>query len=336
MKKTFALAAVATVALVTAAEAREQIRIVGSSTVFPFTSTSAENFGQLSSFQSPVVESTGTGGGMKLFCEGVGVDTPDMTGASRAMKSGEFEMCQTNGVTEIVQLKIGSDGIAFANSKEGTSFDISRAQLWLALAADVPLNGELVANPYNTWADIDASFPDIDIEVLGPPPTSGTRDAWVELVMEEGCEAFPEVTAADNMDDLCTTFREDGAFIEAGENDNLIVQKLQANPAAFGIFGFSFLDQNFDVLKGNKIEGVEAGFETIADGSYPVARPLFVYLKSAHVGVIPGLSEFVAELTSENALGDDGYLIDKGLIPLPAGDRSALRTSATELTPFGG
>jgi phosphate transport system substrate-binding protein len=336
MRKTFALVAVATAALVGAAEAREQIRVVGSSTVFPFTSTAAENFARTTDFKSPVVEATGTGGGMKLFCEGVGNSTPDMTGASRAMKSGELEMCQTNGVTEVVQLKIGSDGIALAHSNDSPSFNVSRVQLWLALAPVVPVNGKLVANPHNTWADLDPSLPDIDIEVMGPPPSSGTRDAWIELVMEEGCQAFPEVIAADNVKELCTTFREDGVFIEAVENDNLVVQKLQASPGIRGILGFSYLDQNFDVLKGNPIEGIEPDFDAIADGSYPVARPLFVYLKSAHVGAIPGLAEFVTELTSENALGDDGYLIDKGLIPLPSDDRDVLRKTAAELTPLGG
>ncbi len=337
MKKTLALATVATLALVGVAEARDTVRIVGSSTVFPFSSTAAEQFGAGGQFPAPVVESTGTGGGFKLFCAGVGVGHPDFTGASRAITKSEVESCKANGVTDIIELKIGSDGIAFANSKQGPLANFTKAQLWLGLAKDVPVNGAMVANPYKNWSEIDASLPNEPIEVLGPPPTSGTRDAWVELVMAEGCKGFAEIAALDSKakSAACHTMREDGPFIEAGENDNLIVQKLNANPKAFGIFGFSFLDQNSDTLQGSQIGGVAPAFETITDGSYPVSRPLFLYAKKAHVGVVPGMEAFLAELTSDKALGDDGYLLDKGLIPLPAAGREELRGVATGLTVMG-
>lgn len=337
MNKVLALATVATLALVGTAQARDKVHIVGSSTVFPFSSTAAEQFGAGGKFPAPVVESTGTGGGFKLFCAGVGTGHPDFTGASRAITKSEIESCKANGVADIVELKIGSDGIAVANSKKGPHGNFTKAQLWQALAKEVPVGGKLVANPYKNWSEIDASLPNEPIEVLGPPPTSGTRDAFVELVMAEGCKGFAEIKALDAKakSTACHTMREDGAFIEAGENDNLIVQKLNANPKAFGIFGFSFLDQNSDSLQGSHIGGVAPAFETITDASYPVSRPLFLYAKKAHVGVIPGMQEFLAELTSEKALGDDGYLLDKGLIPLPAAGRETLRGVATSLTVLG-
>lgn len=334
MKKTIALAALGVAAFAGAAEARDQIRIVGSSTVFPFTTAAAEQFGRTANFPAPVVESTGTGGGFKLFCGGVGEGHPDMTGASRAIKPSEIELCQKAGVTDIVEIKLGYDGIALAQDKAGPDANFTKAQLWQALAKQVPVGGEIVDNPYVIWSDIDPSLPNAKIEVLGPPPTSGTRDAWVELVMDEGCAEFAEVEAldADAKKAVCQTFREDGVFIEAGENDNLIVQKLQANPNAFGIFGFSYLDANTDKLKGAAIGGVEPEFEAIADGSYPVSRPLFVYVKKVHVGVIPGMNEFLAELTSDKAMGEDGYLADKGLIPLPEAELEEVRGGALNLT----
>jgi phosphate transport system substrate-binding protein len=319
-----------------AAEARDQIRIVGSSTVFPFATAVAEQFGNKTSFPTPVVESTGSGGGLKLFCAGVGEAHPDITDASRRIKQSEVDTCAENGVTEITEVKIGFDGIVLANNKNAGQMDITLQELWLALAKDVPIDGEFRPNPYTKWSEIDADLPDVRIEVLGPPPTSGTRDAFVELAMEGGCEAFEEVEALD--DDakkaVCQTIREDGAFVEAGENDNLIVQKLQANPRAFGIFGFSFLDQNVDVIQGSLIEGVEPTFEDIADGGYPVSRSLYFYVKNAHVGVVPGIEEYVAEFTSEAAFGEDGYLADKGLIPLPEADREAVRKEALAFTPM--
>ena len=340
MMKTLSLAAVAgamALTVATAAEARDEIRIVGSSTVFPFSTAVAEQFGKTSGFATPVVESTGTGGGFKLFCSGVGVDFPDISNASRPIKDSEIETCAANGVTEITEIKIGFDGIVIANSKNAPEVDLTRAQIWLALAKEVPVGGVMTANPYVNWSDIDAALPNTKIEVLGPPPTSGTRDAFVELVMDKGCEEFPEVEAleGDAKKAVCQTIREDGAYIDAGENDNLIVQKLEANPAALGIFGYSFLEQNADMLQASHIEGVEPTFEAIADGSYPVSRSLFFYVKNAHVDVIPGIREFVAEFVSDRATGEDGYLADKGLIPLPEEEHAEILATATNLTPMG-
>lgn len=302
---------------------RDFISIVGSSTVYPFSTVVAERFGKSSTYKTPKIESTGTGGGMKLFCKGVGVNTADITNASRRMKSSEFKMCQNNGVTDIVEVLIGFDGIVVANDIKSHTFALTRKDLFLALAKEIPteIEGELVANPYTTWNQIRSDLPQVSIEVLGPPPTSGTRDAFVELAMEGGCKKFAWIKATKKINkakykSICHTIREDGAYIEAGENDNLIIQKLQRNPDALGIFGFSFLDQNADLVKGATIDGALPAFETIADGSYPVSRPLFFYVKSAHVGKIPGIAEFLKEFSSEKAMGDEGYLTDKGLIPL--------------------
>ena len=336
MKYTVAFAALATLALAGQAEARDQIRIVGSSTVFPFTSAVAEQFGKAGQFKTPVVESTGTGGGLKLFCAGVGVDHPDITNASRKIKDSEIEQCAKNGVKEITEVKVGFDGIALANSKAGPKMSITEAQIWQALAKEVPQGGKLVPNPYKNWSEIDASLPNEKIEVLGPPPTSGTRDAFVELVLDKGCEEFAEVKAleGDAKKAACQSIREDGAFIEAGENDNLIVQKLEANKAAFGVFGYSFLDQNVDKLQGSAVNGVEPTFETISSGEYPVSRSLYVYVKNAHVGVIPGIKEFVAEYMSDKASGEEGYLVDKGLIPLPEDEHKEVMATAVALKPM--
>jgi phosphate transport system substrate-binding protein len=336
MKYTMALAAIATLALAGQAEARDQIRIVGSSTVFPFTSAVAEQFGKAGQFKTPVVESTGTGGGLKLFCAGVGVDHPDVTNASRKIKDSEIEQCAANGVKEITEVKIGFDGIALANSKAGPKISVTEAQIWQALAKEVPQGGKLVPNPYKNWSEIDASLPNEKIEVLGPPPTSGTRDAFVELVLDKGCGEFAEVKAleGDAKKAACQSVREDGAYVEAGENDNLIVQKLEANPAAFGIFGYSFLDQNVDKLQGSAVNGVEPTFETISSGEYPVSRSLYIYVKNAHVGVIPGIKEFVAEYMSDKASGEEGYLVDKGLIPLPANEHKEVMATAIALRPM--
>ncbi|MEZ5934495.1 MAG: substrate-binding domain-containing protein [Alphaproteobacteria bacterium] len=335
-----ALAGVAaSVLMIGAAEARDQIRIVGSSTVFPFSTAVAEQFGQTSGFATPVVESTGSGGGLKLFCAGVGEEHPDITNASRKIKDSEIETCATNGVKDITEVKIGYDGIVLAHSKASEPVSLSLDQIFMALAKEVEVDGEIVANPYTMWNEIDAGLPAVKIEVLGPPPTSGTRDAFVELVMEGACGDFPAIAALEESDEdrhgaVCKTMREDGAFVEAGENDNLIVQKLEANPAAFGIFGFSFLDQNLDKMQGSYVEGVDPTFENIASGEYPVSRSLYFYVKNAHVGVVPGIQEYVTEFTSEGAYGEDGYLADKGLIPLPEADREQVREQATSLTPM--
>ena len=318
------------------AEARDQIHIVGSSTVFPFTTAVAESFGKAGKFKTPVVESTGTGGGFKLFCAGIGEDTPDISDASRPIKDSEAATCSQNGVTAITEIVIGYDGIAVANAKSGPAVDLTRKQLWLALAKQVPVNGRLVDNPYRTWAQIDPSLPNEKIEVLGPPPTSGTRDAFVELVMDVGCADFPEIKAleGDARKTACDALREDGGYIEAGENDNLIVQKLESNPAAFGIFGYSYLEQNADRIQGAQIEGVAPSFETVADKSYPIGRELFIYVKNAHVGVIPGMREFVAEYVSERSMGEDGYLAGKGLITLGEDRYQATAAKAMALTPM--
>lgn len=341
-KLTIASAAVTTLVIgnaTFAASARDYISIVGSSTVYPFATVVVEQFGKTTKFKTPKVESTGSGGGLKLFCAGVGVEHPDITNASRRIKKSEFETCQKNGVKEIVEVKIGYDGIAVANSKKAKQMDLSLRDLFLALAKEVPdpKGGEkLVANPYKTWKDVNPSLPAEKIEVLGPPPTSGTRDAFAELAMEGGCKTFDWIKAMKKEDKksykkICHTIREDGAYIEAGENDNLIVQKLDTNPAALGIFGFSFLDQNRDKVQGSSISGIKPEFETIADGSYPVSRPLFFYVKKAHVGVIPGIQEYLAEFTSSKAWGEEGYLSDRGLIPMPNEERNKFSADAKNL-----
>lgn len=331
-KTVFAVALAVQVGAIGVAEARDQIRIVGSSTVFPFSTAVAEQFGRTTNFPTPIVESTGSGGGLKLFCDGVGTDTPDMTNASRRIKSSEVELCAKNGVAEITEVQIGFDGIVLANSKAGAALDLNLGQLFLALAKEVPMNGKLVANPYTKWNEIDPSLPNSEIEVLGPPPTSGTRDAFVELAMEGGCESIEGAAELGLDGKACHIIREDGRFVEAGENDNLIVQKLEANPAAYGIFGFSFLDQNADKVRGATISGIEPTFENIADGGYPVSRSLYFYVKKAHVGVIPGMEEYLAEFTSDRSSGEDGYLLDKGLIPLPDEQRDMVRKQAVGLS----
>lgn len=317
--------------------ARDQIRIVGSSTVYPFTTAVAENFGKTSGMKTPVVESTGTGGGFKLFCAGVGEDTPDFTNASRPIKKSEFETCQKNGVTDIVEIKVGFDGLTIANAKSGMATSFTKQQIFLALAKQVPdKDGKLIDNPYKMWNEVDASLPAEKIEVLGPPPTSGTRDSFAELVMEKGAEAFDSLkelktSDAKAFETVWKSIRTDGAYVEAGENDNLIVQKLEANPKAFGVFGYSFLEQNEDKLQAASVEGATPTFETIASGDYKVSRPLFIYAKKQHVDTVPGMAEFVAEYASDKAIGEDGYLADKGLIPLPAEQEKAAIDAAKQL-----
>ncbi len=330
-RKSIAIAAFSAVMVATSAQAasRDQISIVGSSTVYPFSTVVAQQFGEKTSFKTPIVESTGSGGGLKLFCAGVGVEHPDITNASRRIKKSEYDQCQANGVKDIIEVKIGYDGIVVANSKKADQLSLTRKDIFLALAKEIPDpkgGDKLVSNPYKTWKDVNGNLPAIKIEVLGPPPTSGTRDAFVELAMEGGCKKFDFIKAMKKEDSkaykgVCHTLREDGAYVEAGENDNLIVQKLEANPSALGIFGFSFLDQNSDKVQGSKVDGVEPTFDAIADGSYPVSRPLYFYAKKAHIGSIPGIEEFLAEFTSEQAWGEEGYLSDRGLIPMPTEER---------------
>ncbi len=322
------------------AVAREQIRIVGSSTVFPFATTVAERFGKNSGFKTPVVESTGSGGGLKLFCAGSSDNDPDITNASRRIKPSEVKKCAANGIDEIVEVKIGYDGIVLANSVQSPQMSISLRDLWLALAKNVPDGeGKTRPNPYRTWADVNPDLPNVRIEVMGPPPTSGTRDAFAELAMEGGCKTFDWIKAMKKQDKkaykaLCHTIREDGAYVEAGENDNLIVQKLAANPDAFGVFGFSFLDQNDDTIQGSLIDGVAPEFELISDGSYPVSRSLYFYVKKSRVGKVPGIEEYLAEFTSEKAWGEEGYLADKGLIPMGDAERAKYADVARNLVPL--
>jgi phosphate transport system substrate-binding protein len=341
------LAALAAAGLLTDAAqgqaARDYISIVGSSTVYPFSTVVAEQFGRSTKFKTPKVESTGSGGGIKLFCAGVGVQHPDIANSSRRIKASEVAECARNGVKDIIEVKIGFDGIVLANAVNAAPLSVTRQEIYLALAKQVPDpkgSEALVANPYQKWSDVNPKLPAKTIEVLGPPPTSGTRDAFVELAMEGGCKAYKWIAVVKDQDEakfkaMCHTIREDGRYVEAGENDNLIVQKLKANPAAVGIFGYSFLDQNADSVKGSPVDGKQPTFEAIASGAYPVSRPLYVYVKKAHVDAIPGMREYLAEFTSAKAMGDTGYLADKGLIPLPEKDLEAVQNIARKLEPMG-
>ena len=323
-----------------AAEARDQIRVVGSSTVYPFTTAVAEQLGKTGGVKTPVVESTGTGGGFKLFCAGVGVEHPDATNASRRMKKTELEMCQKNGVKDVVELTVGYDGISVAQSKDGPAIKLTLPQLFLAIAKEVPgADGKMIPNPNKNWSDIDASLPNVKIEVLGPPPTSGTRDALHELLLEKGAEGIPALAALKKSNSKAfeaawKSLREDGAYVEAGENDNLIVQKLTANKNAFGIFGYSFLDENTARLRGVALNGVAPTYENIADDKYPGSRLLYVYLKKQHVGVVPGIDKFAAEFVSTKAIGEDGYLSKKGLVTLPKAEADKVRNSVTDMKPL--
>jgi len=351
--------------------AREQIAIVGSSTVFPFSTTVADRFGKKTKFKTPKVISTGSGGGMKLFCKGSGIDTPDITNASRRMKKKEWQKCQANGVRNITEVVIGYDGIVLANAKAAPLFVLTRRQIYQAVAALVPdAAGKLVKNPYQKWSDIDPVLPESKIEVFGPPPTSGTRDAFEEIAMGKGAQKFdwlsklkglkagdPAIAAlakAHNIPadflmkkgkptkgktifkKIATHIREDGHFIEAGENDNAIVGQLEANKKAVGVFGFSYLDQNKARIKGAQVNGKTPTFENIADGAYPISRSLYFYVKNAHVSAVPGLKEFVAEFMSEDATGEEGYCIDKGLIPLPEEAHAKMMGQATGLLAMTG
>ena len=320
------------------ADARDTISIVGSSTVFPFATVVAEEYGRGSGNSTPVIESTGSGGGMKLFCAGIGLEHPDITNASRRIKKSEFDKCQANGI-DMTEFVIGYDGIVVANSNSGAELNLTLGQLFQAVAAKVPSSEatnddcKLIDNPHTKWSDIDVTLPNISIEVLGPPPTSGTRDAFVELAMEGGAKSFECLNAMKKADKkkweaVAHGMREDGKWIDAGENDNLMVSKLVANPDAVGVFGFSFLDQNSDTIKGANIKGISPTFENIADGSYNISRSLYFYVKHAHIGVVPGIKDYAREFTSEDAYGEDSYLVDKGLIPLPEDERVIYREAA--------
>jgi len=321
---------------VDAQQVRDYISIVGSSTVYPFATVVAETFGRAGRFKTPKIESTGSGGGIKLFCDGIGVQHPDVTNSSRRIFASEVAACAANGVTEIVEVKIGYDGIVLANSKSAARFELTLRDVFLALAKNVPNpsgGAGTVPNPYQRWAQINEALPDMPIEVLGPPPTSGTRDAFLELAMEGGCKAFPALAArkGDEYRAACHTLREDGRYIDAGENDNLIVQKLEANPRAVGIFGYSFLEQNADRVQGASVDGVAPDFDTISDSTYAISRPLYFYVKKAHVSLIPGIREYLTEFTSDSAWGDFGYLSEKGLVPLAEDERREVAAAVRSL-----
>jgi len=307
--------------------ARDQISVVGSSTVYPFTTAVAEQFGRTGKFKTPKVESTGTGGGIKLFCGGVGPQHADVVNASRAMKKTEFETCVKNGVTDILEVKIGFDGLTIAENKKGPLSGLTKKQVYLALAKTIPdASGNMIANPNKTWKDVDSSLPNVKIEVLGPPPTSGTRDSFHELFMEPGCPLENKKA--------CHAIREDGAYVEAGENDNLITQKLVANKNALGIFGYSFLEENADKIKGLSIDGVFPSFDTISSDKYTAARPLYIYVKKQHLVSIPGLREFTEEYVSEKAIGEEGYLSDRGLVNLDKTDLAKTRDNVKNMKNF--
>ena len=315
--------------------ADEQISIVGSSTVYPFTTVVAELFGQNNGVSTPKVESTGTGGGMKLLCAGIGAEHPDISNASRAIKNSEVELCASNGISEPLEIKIGYDGIVIATSNTTDAISLTLEQVFLALAREISdASGKLVANSNKQWSDIDPSLPSLDIKVYGPPPTSGTRDAFVELAMEEGCErVVPEnlIQDKDTRKAICTSIREDGAFVEAGENDNLIIQRLVSNSGTLGIFGYSFLEENLDKVQGVLIDGVEPLFETIEQGDYALGRPLFIYVKKEHVSVKPDARDFVEFYVSEESMGSDGFLVDRGLVPLAEAEQQQIRDAVSQL-----
>ena len=335
MKKlNFVLSLLVAIAISGIASARDQIKIVGSSTVYPYATIVAEKFGK-SGFKTPVIESTGTGGGMKLFCAGVGVQHPDITNASRAIKSKEKALCAKNGVKDIVEIVVGNDGISFAHSVKAKDMNFTKEQLWRALAHDVDVNGKVVKNPYKKWSDIDKSLPNTGIKILVPPPTSGTRDAWNSLVMGKGCSKVAKAAftaAGKKAKKACAKLREDGLAVEAGENDTLIVNKLAADTNMFGLFGYSYLVANKDKIKATKIEGKKPSLASIQDYSYPIARPLFFYVKKAHVGTVPGIKEYLKEFTAKGTMGPKGYLTDIGLVPLDSKSYKKTRTAGTKLT----
>ncbi len=334
----FSVVALAAASISTAAVARDYVSMAGSSTVFPFATIVAEQAGKKPSMKTPVVESGGSSVGKKGACEGIGTEFIDIGNASSRMKIGELERCQNNGI-QVTEVKVGYDGIVLANIRSGVEMDITREQLGLALAAKVPnaAGTAFIDNPYQKWSDIDASLPDFEIKVMGPPTTSGTRASFEEMVNEKGlCKknaaAIAILKAEGKKAKSCRVIRSDGFYVEAGEQDNLIVQKLQEDDEAFGIFGFSYLDQNSDVVKGAKIGGVEPTFDAIADGEYEISRDLWFYIKQAHVGVVPGVQEYAMEWTKH--WGEDGILAEAGMIPMSEEERDQYAEAIKELTPL--
>ncbi len=340
------LALVATSALVLAAcgeqggsSTRDGIWAAGSSTVFPFTTRVAENFARNTGGAMPRVESLGTGGGIQAFCQGIGAQTPDIANASRRMKASEFDMCAANGVTEIIEIKIGFDGLVIATARSGADFAFEGDDLYMALAKDVPGEGGFVANPYKTWDQVRAGLPSTRILVYGPPPTSGTRDSWLELGMTPAALANPTLAGLSESDKgafetRAHTLREDQVWVDSGENDNAIVQTLGRTPGSVGVFGYSFLEQNSESVKAASVNGVYPTLETISSGAYPISRSMYIYVKKAHIGVTPGLDQFIAEFVSDAASGPGGYLQDRGLVPLPQAELLSQREAARAHTPM--
>lgn len=336
-----ALALLTLSALALTAEARDQVKIVGSSTVYPFSSSVAEELGATTSFPTPVVESTGSGGGMKLFCAGNGMNTPDITNASRRMKAKEFELCMKNGVTDITEAVIGFDGIAFAQAKSNKPFNITKKQLLLAVAAEVPTKDgkKLVKNPYKRWSEIDSTLPNREIIIYGPPKSSGTRDAFEDMILKGQTKKMAVYTSLYKADKVKNKaykkykkIRTDGVYVPSGENDNLIVSKLNKNKAAFGIFGYSFLMENEDKVQGAKVDGVSPTPDTISSGKYPISRSLFFYIKNSHASKVPALNEYVNMFMSEDLIGEDSILGEIGLISLPADRRANVQASVKNRT----
>ncbi|MEK9842877.1 substrate-binding domain-containing protein [Thalassospira sp.] len=330
MRRTFAVTAMAAslalVSVVSAAQARDQVRIVGSSTIFPLTTKVAEHFARTTGEPAPVVESTGSGGGFKLFCGGVGEQYPDIVDASRPISGSETAICAANSVRKISEIKIGYDGIVLLGSREAPTMSLTARQLYLALARTIPVNGASVPNPNVKWSDVDPSLPDLKIRVYGPPPTSGTRDLMGQLLLDKGCSTFADIASLESSDPdsfrlLCRTIREDGAYIEAGENDRLVISKLEKDPTSYGVMGFNNLERNREKLRGITINGIEPDYETILDGSYPGSRALYLYVKDDHEQLVRSLGAFVSTYVSEAVIGEDGLLVENGLVPLTEEER---------------
>lgn len=312
----------------------QKIKIVGSSTVAPFSTTVAEQFGAISEHPAPIVETTGTGGGFKAFCNAIGPDEPSIVNASRKMKPGERSLCDASGVVDPVEVKIGYDGIVIANAKDGPDLNLTKTDIYRALASNLPdANGEWVKNPHRTWQDVNPDLPDMRILVSGPPPTSGTRDAFVEIALENGALAFPEMVELRDRDleqfrARAHEIRNDGAWIDSGENDSSIINALLRNEDAVGVLGYSFLEQNLDRVKAAQVSDVSPSFENIISGEYGVSRSMYFYVKRENLPLVPGLADYVAEFTQEDAWGPNGYLADKGLIPLLSEERAQVRADA--------